>query len=144
MSVFLTNGTVFVDDEVRAQAAELARRAQEPGARGLALMQDGTPAELSPDLSRLLLHVLAGLARGPVSVESLPDELTTTVAAELIGVSRPTLMKMVREGVLPARQAGTHTRLPAAEVLALRRTRASERREALEALLRLDEEFGAV
>lgn len=144
MSVLLTNGTVFVDDDVRTQAAELARRAQEPGARGLALVQDGAPAELSPDLNGLLLQVLTGLAHGPVSVTPLPDELTTTVAAELIGVSRPTLMKMVREGALPSRQAGSHTRVRTADVLALRRARARERRAALEALLRLDEDFGAV
>jgi len=144
MTVLLTNGTVFVDDELRTQAAELVRRAQEPGTRGLALAHDDAAAtELSPELSTLLLHVLAGLARGPVSVTALPDELTTTVAAELIGVSRPTLMKMVRDGVLPSRQAGTHTRLRTADVLALRRTRARERREAFEALLRFDDEFGA-
>jgi len=144
MTVLLTNGTVFVDDDLRAQAAELVHRAQEPGARGLALAHEDAPAtELSPDLTTLLLQVLTGLARGPVSIAALPEELTTTVAAELIGVSRPTLMKMVRDGVLSSRQAGTHTRLRTEDVLALRRVRARERREAFEALLRFDEEFGA-
>lgn len=144
MTVLLTNGTVFVDDELRAQAADLVRSAQAPGGLGLALArEDATCTPLPSDLSTLLLQVLAGLARGPVSVSALPDELTTTVAAELIGVSRPTLMKMVREGALASRQAGSHTRVRTADVLALRRVRARERREAFEALLRFDEQFGA-
>ena len=144
MTVLLTNGTVFVDDELRAQAADLVRRAQEPGSRGLTLVgADAEGVALSPDLDAFLLHVLVGIARGSVSVTALPDELTTTVAAELIGVSRPTLMKMVRDGVLPSRMAGSHTRLRTSDVLALRKTRARERREALEALLRFDDEFGA-
>ncbi|MBD3943551.1 excisionase family DNA-binding protein [Microbacterium sp. NEAU-LLC] len=144
MTVLLTNGTVFVDDDLRAQAADLVARAHEQGAHRLALVRDGdAEAALSPDLSELLIQVLTGLARGPVSVSALPEELTTTVAAELIGVSRPTLMKMVRDGVLPAHQVGSHTRLRTEDVLALRKTRARERREAFEALLRLDEQFGA-
>jgi len=144
MTVLLTNGTVFVDDDLRAQAAEFVQRAQEPGVRGLALVcDDAASGELAPELSTLVLQVLAGLARGPVSVTALPDELTTTVAAELIGVSRPTLMKMVRDGILPSRQVGSHSRLRTDDVLALRRERARERREAFEALLRFDEEFGA-
>ncbi|MBW9095001.1 helix-turn-helix domain-containing protein [Microbacterium jejuense] len=144
MTVLVTNGTVFVDDGLREKAAEVVRRTREPGVRSLALVRDDDAAEeLAPELQSLLLHVLTGLARGAVSVSSLPDELTTTVAAELIGVSRPTLMKMVRDGVLPARQVGSHTRLRTDDVLALRRARARERREALEALLRFDDEFGA-
>jgi excisionase family DNA binding protein len=144
MTVLLTNGTVFVDDDLRAQAADLVARAHEAGTHRLALVpDDAAGAALSPDLSELLLQVLTGLARGPVSVTALPDELTTTVAAELVGVSRPTLMKLVREGALPSRRVGSHTRLRTEDVLALRRSRAGERREALEALLRFDEEFGA-
>jgi len=144
MTVLLTNGTVFVDDDLRAQAADLVQRAQGPGVRGLALV-DGHDegVTLDPDLNTFLLQVLMGLARGDVSVTTLPEELTTTVAAELIGVSRPTLMKMVRDGMLPSRMAGSHTRLRTSDVLALRKTRARERREAFEALLRFDEEFGA-
>lgn len=143
MTVLVTNGTVYVDDALRAQASDFVRDTQGPGVHGLALVTDDATVGLTPDLSALLLQVLKGLARGPVSVTALPDELTTTVAAELIGVSRPTLMKLVRDGTLPSRQAGTHTRLQTGDVLALRKTRARERREAFAALLEFDEQFGA-
>jgi excisionase family DNA binding protein len=144
MTVVLTNGTVFVEEELREQAAELVRRAQDRGAHAFTLAaDDGEPVSVPPDVSSFLLQVLRGLARGHFAVTSLPEELTTTVAAELVGVSRPTLMKLVRSGELPSRQVGTHTRLRTGDVLALRKRRAQDRRAALEALSALDDEFGA-
>jgi len=144
MSVLLTNGTVFIEERLREQAADLVGRAPDPGSLELRLASpDGSQVEVSADLSSFLLQVLRSMARGRVSVTTLPEELTTTVAAELVGVSRPTLMKLVRSGELPSRQVGSHTRLSTSDVLALRRTRSRDRRAALDALRDLDEEFGA-
>ncbi|WP_203580808.1 helix-turn-helix domain-containing protein [Microbacterium hibisci] len=142
MTVLLTNGTVLVEEDLRAQAADLLERAADPGRLEFVLAAGGaSAADLSPELNSFLVQVLRGLARGRVSVSTLPEELTTTVAAELVGVSRPTLMKLVRSGELPSRSVGSHTRLATADVLALRRRRAQERREALEALRALDDEL---
>ncbi|MFF2486990.1 helix-turn-helix domain-containing protein [Microbacterium sp. NPDC058062] len=144
MSVLLSNGTVFIEEGLREQAAELLHRIPDLGAVGFSVAaEDGAQSTVPADLSSFLTHVLKGLARGRVSVATLPDELTTTVAAELVGVSRPTLMKLVRAGELPSHQVGTHTRLRTADVLALRRSRARARREALDALRELDDELGA-
>lgn len=144
MTVLLSNGTVFVEEGLRGQAAELVRRTEDLGTLDFALVAgDGSRVGVPTDVSAFLVHVLRGLARGSVSVTTLPEELTTTVAAELVGVSRPTLMKLVRNGELPARQVGSHTRLRTEDVLALRRTRAQDRRAALDALRELDEEFEA-
>ncbi|MFE5408228.1 excisionase family DNA-binding protein [Microbacterium sp. NPDC056569] len=140
----MSNGTVFVEESLREQAADLLRRVPDLGSLGFAVTADDRAETAIPaDLGSFLAHVLKGLARGRVSVATLPDELTTTVAAELVGVSRPTLMKMVRSGELASHQVGTHTRLKTADVLSLRRTRARARREALDALRELDDEFGA-
>jgi len=144
MSVLLTNGTVFVEERLREQAAELVGRASDPRALGFVVAPPDGPEEgLSADMNSFLIHVLQGLAGGRVSVTTLPDELTTTVAAELVGVSRPTLMKLVRSGELPSRQVGSHTRLATSDVLALRKARARARRQALDALRDLDDELGA-
>jgi excisionase family DNA binding protein len=144
MTVVLTNGTVFVEEDLREQAADLVRRAHDRGAREFTLADDGgASVTVPPDVSSFLMQALRGLARGHFAVTALPEELTTTVAAEIVGVSRPTLMKLVRSGDLPARQVGTHTRVRTADVLALRRARAQDRRAALEALRALDDEFGA-
>ncbi len=144
MSVLLSNGTVFVEEGLREQAADLLGGLAVGDAAGITIAtEDGAETVLPADLSSFLAQVLRGLARGRVSVVPLPDELTTTVAAELVGVSRPTLMKLVRTGELAAHQVGTHTRLRTADVLALRRSRARARRDALDALRDLDDEFGS-
>ncbi|WP_164861675.1 helix-turn-helix domain-containing protein [Microbacterium sp. CPCC 204701] len=144
MTVLVTSGTVFVEEGLREQASGLVQRAsgiRSPQFRLAA--DDGAGVEVSAELSAFLFQVLRGLSRGGVAVTPLPEELTTSVAAELVGVSRPTLMKLVRSGVLPSRPVGSHTRLRTSDVLALRRARAHDRREALEALQELEQEFGA-
>lgn len=142
--MLLSNGTVFVEEGLREQAADLLSRVPDLGSVPLAVTaEDGAQAPIPAELGAFLALVLRGLARGRVSVDTLPAELTTTVAAELVGVSRPTLMKLVRTGELASHQVGTHTRLHTADVLALRRSRARVRREALDALRDLDDEFGS-
>ncbi len=83
---------------------------------------------LSPRLVELVSSVLGGTARGPVSV---------TV---LLGVSRPTLMKLVNGGNVPAHKVGSHTRLNPRDVLRLQELRRIERATAFAALRVWDEE----
>jgi excisionase family DNA binding protein len=100
---------------------------------------DGMRA-VPPELSALLTSVLRAVADGGVvTIGSMPEELTTTAAAELLGVSRPTLMKIVAAGEVPAHKVGTHTRLRAVDVLELRRARIGRQREAFTQLLALED-----
>lgn len=64
------------------------------------------------------------------------------MAAKMLGTSRPTLMKLIAEQKLPAHKVGSHTRLPAAVVLAFRKDRRDEQRRAFGELRKLDEEIG--
>lgn len=97
---------------------------------------DGSERELPANLQRLLFSAMRTLAAGgAVSLGSLPEELTTTVAADILGISRPTLMKWIAEEKVAAHKVGTHTRLRRDDVLALRQTRHEERRKALQALM---------
>ena len=50
------------------------------------------------------------------SLVSVPQELTTTVAAKRLGISRPTLMKLIREGKIPAHKVRSHMRLLTTDV----------------------------
>ena len=47
--------------------------------------------------------------------------MTTTVAAQRIGVSRPTLMKAIRAGELPAHKVGSHFRIRTEDADAFRK-----------------------
>lgn len=94
---------------------------------------------LPPEIGRVLQHVIAVMASGgSVTVSSVPKELTTSIAAEILGVSRPTLMKMITEGKVPAHRVGSHHRLHADDVFAELRARRERERAAFAALLELE------
>lgn len=94
---------------------------------------------LPPETLKLILRVLDVTARGgAISVSALPEELTTSTAARILGISRPTLMKMIREGRIPAHQVGTHHRLSTQDVFAELHERRERRRAAFAELLELE------
>jgi excisionase family DNA binding protein len=69
------------------------------------------------------------------AVDVLPAdvEISAQDAAELLKVSRPYLLNLVKKGVLPYRMVGTHHRIPMSAVIAYKREQAPRRRS-LEAL----------
>ena len=82
-----------------------------------------------PELARILTAVVAVVAAGgTVTIGSVPSEVTTTTAAQMLDISRPTLMKLIGEGEIPAHKVGTHTRLKSSDVIAYQeRQRATQR-----------------
>ncbi|MFT4011700.1 MAG: helix-turn-helix domain-containing protein [Nocardioidaceae bacterium] len=75
-------------------------------------------------------------------IRTSPEELTTTQAAQELGISRPTLMKMIRNGEIPAHKVGTNTHLRKAAVRVKRHERLTARRQALAELMELCDDLG--
>ncbi|TSA79962.1 helix-turn-helix domain-containing protein [Deinococcus detaillensis] len=93
------------------------------------------PSAASPRLAELLDEVLSQLAAGrAVQVVALEREVSTQQAAELLGVSRPYLVKLVEAGALPHRKVGPRRRLHLEDVLAYRTRLKQTREDALQAL----------
>lgn len=100
---------------------------------------DHSLVEVPTEIGRLLQQVLSVVARGgTVTIGAVPEILTTSVAAGILGISRPTLMRMIRAGEIPAHKVGTHHRLKAKDVFAALRARRVRERAAFEELLELE------
>ena len=70
------------------------------------------------------------------------QRLTTQEAADFLGVSRPTLVKLLGEGRIPFDQPGRHRRVLFTDRLAYRKRRHQERRTALEQMTQDASEAG--
>lgn len=96
----------------------------------------GEALDLPDELRDLLLRGVHEMRRGNrVSLLSFGRLLTTQQAAELLGMSRPYLIKLLERGDLPYEMVGTHRRIGLEDVLAYRRERSQRRRAALRELL---------
>ena len=73
------------------------------------------------------------------ALPAAPTEMTSTTAADALGVSRPTLMKLVNDGLLPSRKVGAHHRFTHADVTALAEARRADRLAAFAQLRELDD-----
>lgn len=90
-----------------------------------------------------LIEMLQAVADGDTAtVVRTPRELTTQQAATVLNVSRPTVLRLIDEGRLPFRMVGTHRRVPASAVLALREEMIAKRRRALDEMVADAESLG--
>lgn len=111
--------------------------------QSLVSIQVGDETVVLPEnANRAVRSLLRDLATGvPVHVIPADAELTTQQAADLLGLSRTYVVRLIDQGSLPAHMAGTHRRLLASDVLSYRERRASKL-AALGELTEADEELG--
>ena len=79
---------------------------------------DGTAVPLPDELAEVLLRAAEAFAHG-AAVTLAPHErtLTTQEAADLLGVSRPTVVRLLEHGAIPYDQPGSHRRIKLDDVL---------------------------
>ncbi len=105
------------------------------------VLADGSRILLPDPLAEVLREVAQSLAQGnAVTVVPQHTTLTTQQAAEFLGVSRPTFVKLLEEGALSFTQPGRHRRVRLDDVLAYRDRVRQARREALDQLAALSED----
>jgi excisionase family DNA binding protein len=142
MPIISNSETRVMTSEREAELARDVLSSLEGEAGSLVVERGGhREAALPPEIGKLLQHVLAVMARGgTVTVTTMPKELTTTAAAEVLGVSRPTLMKMIGDGAIASHRVGSHHRLHSEDVFAALRARRARERAAFAALLELEDD----
>lgn len=102
----------------------------------------GDQVEIPEEVHQILRQVIDAMQRGlAVTVAPQSKALTTQQTAELLMVSRPTVIKLLDAGDIPYERIGTHRRILLTDVLAFRAKRREEQYDALEATsLSIDEE----
>lgn len=126
------------DREVASEAlAALRRRPRQ------FILADGTTIRLPEVAVDALIEMLDAVAHGEdATVVRTPREVTTQQAATVLNVSRPTVVKLIDDGTVPARKVGSHRRILLADLLAYRDKVVAERRAALDEMTREAEELG--
>ncbi|MDR2252592.1 MAG: helix-turn-helix domain-containing protein [Bifidobacteriaceae bacterium] len=98
---------------------------------------DGTRVEIPGQIHDALIQVVDALRRGSaVTVAPISTRLTTSQAAELLGVSRPTLVRLIEAGSIPYDQPRRHRFLRLDDVLAFKERRQHEQRMRLAEMTR--------
>ena len=121
--------TILVDSESQRDIEQTVDDIKDIRAN-IALNVDGRNVDLPKDVSVIVTTVLESLSKGSrVVISTTPKELRTTAAAEMLGISRPTLLKLVREGELPSHKVGAHHRFLLNDVLEYRDKQQEIKRE---------------
>jgi excisionase family DNA binding protein len=99
--------------------------------------------EIPASAAELLVRLLNQMAQGnAVTLIPIHAELTTQQAADILGVSRPFVVKEIEEKRLPARKVGTRRRVMFGDLMNYKQRSDAGRQQALEKLAALDEELG--
>jgi excisionase family DNA binding protein len=92
---------------------------------------------------RLLVRILEEMARGnTVALTPVHAEITTQRAADMLNISRPSLIQLLDEGQIGYRRVGTHRRVRFDALMKYKRQTDAVRRAALTELAAYDQELG--
>lgn len=127
---------------VEDRLAELLA-ALETSRRPALVAADGNRVELPEELFDVLHDVVTALSRGlAITVAPRHTVLGTGEAAQLLGVSRPTLVRLLEAGEIPFAQPGRHRRIRLDDLLAHQARSRRARAGGLDEMVRAAEDSG--
>jgi excisionase family DNA binding protein len=103
----------------------------------------GETMRIPAPAAKMLVRILEEMARGnAVTLIPVHAELTTQEAADMLTISRPSLIQLLDEGKIEYRKVGTHRRVRFESLMDYKRKADAERRAALAELAAYDQEIG--
>lgn len=91
---------------------------------------------------RLLSKILHTTAQGkPISIVPLAMEVTTQSAADFLGCSRPHLVKLLEDGIIPFTTIGRHRRVKFEDLQKYKKVMRASQKKLLIEMMKQDEEY---
>ena len=132
---------ISIPEAQEAQVRDLRRLIQRREARLVG--PDGREIAIPEPVHELLLLILNNLQSGnAISIVPEHRQLTTQRAANILGVSRPFLVRLVEDGDIPFHIVGSHRRIYLRDLLDYKRRRDAARHEAINDMARSEMEAG--
>lgn len=92
---------------------------------------------------KLLGDILKAMSQGnPISIVPIAAEVTTQKASEILGCSRPHLIKLLNEGKIAYTKVGKHRRLKFEDVFLFKQKMKEEQKKHIIDIMNFDEELG--
>ncbi len=92
---------------------------------------------------KLLVEILKETSKGrPVSIVPVATEVTTQAAAEMLGCSRPHVVKLLETGKIKFTRVGRHRRILYDDILAYKQAMKEEQERLISEMMEEDENSG--
>jgi excisionase family DNA binding protein len=92
---------------------------------------------------RLLTEILKSMSEGkPISIVPVATEVTTQKAAEILGCSRPHLVKLLEDGLIAHTKIGKHRRVKFEDIVNYQMNMKELQKQYIVDMMHLDEETG--
>lgn len=92
---------------------------------------------------QLLLDILSEMSRGnAISIMPVHAELSTQDAANILNVSRPFLVGLLDDGVIPHHKVGSHRRVLAKDIIDYKQQIDTKRMKSLDSLSSMSQDLG--
>ncbi len=92
---------------------------------------------------KLLSEILKAMGQGKlISIVPVATEVTTQAAAEILGCSRPHLVKLLENGKIQFTKVGKHRRIKYDDIMRYRKQMKEQQKQNIIDIMNLDEETG--
>ena len=143
MRTTIESRTYLPEEEVAGRFADIVNAASSKEAAPRLVVGDKA-VELTPGMADVLVRVAQAMQQGlAVTVAPQNTRLTTQEAADMLGISRSTLVRMLEAGEIPFERIRRHRRLYLSDVLEYRERQRRASDEALSDMVADAQAMGA-
>jgi excisionase family DNA binding protein len=144
MSIRTYNTPIAPTPETVAVASAFLDAVDQPGAQvSLRDQTSGKDIPLTPQALDLVRELMRDLALNKaVTIVPMDQNLTPNQAADLLHISRSTVMRLIADGTLPAHNVGTHHRISLPDLLTFKTKSDAAFEAGMDELVAIEQELG--